>query len=210
MSISRTSLAAFALLAAIAGPSAGQEIARIAAVPPDTPDPILAPLFDGIRKRGSEPTHMHRTLGNAPRLFKPYTDLAFAIRGAASVARVHRELIILRVTHLFQGEYEFAAHSPMAVSCGMTGEQVNGIRAWPQSRGLFDDHQQAILSYADGMASPASVNDATFAALQRFSSPQEIVELTMTAGFYINGTLVTRALGVKPTPLAPERTYGKC
>ena len=185
-------------------------VARIAPVSADTRDPVLVPIFDTIRSRGGQPSNMHRTLGNAPKIFKPYTDLAFALRGESSVPRVYRELIILRATHLFHGDYEFGAHSSMAMSCGLSAEQVAAVRTWPERSALFDERQRAIIAYADGMASPASVDEPTFAALARHFSPKEIVELTITASYYVNAVLVTRALGVRVDGGAGQGTYGRC
>lgn len=185
-------------------------VARIPPVSADTQDPILAPIYANIRKRGGQPSNMHRTLGNAPKIFKPYTDLAFALRGDSSVPRVYRELIILRATHLFRGDYEFGAHSSMAMSCGLTAEQVAAVKTWPAQQALFDERQRAVLGYADGMASPASVDEAAFAALAKYFSPQEIVELTITASYYVNAVLVTRALGVRVDGGAGQGTYGRC
>lgn len=208
----KTGGAALLLSAAALGITYGKEapVARIPAVPADSTDPILKPIFDTIRSRGGEPQNMHRTLGNAPKIFKPYTDLAFAIRNDASVERVFRELMILRMTHLFHGDYEFAAHSPMAISCGMTPEQVAAIKTWTTNRDLFDEPKLAILSYADGMASDKGVDDATMDHLRRHFSPQAIVELTITGSFYANASMVTRALGVKTDRAEATARYGKC
>ena len=58
------------------------------------------------------------------------------------------------------------------------------------------------------MASPTGVDDETFAALQKYFSPQEIVELTITAGFYCGAAMTTRALAVKLEPNAGHSRYG--
>ena len=198
--------------AMIASPAISQQppVARIPPVSPDSRDAILEPIFDTIRSRGGQPSNIHRTLGNAPKIFKPYTDLAFALRFDSGVPRVYRELIILRATHLFHGDYEFGAHSAMAMSCGLSAEQVAAVRTWPERNALFDERQRAVIAYADGMASPTSVDEPTFAALARHFTPQEIVELTITASYYVNAVLVTRALGVRVDGGAGQGTYGRC
>ncbi len=200
--------AAAALTLLAAGAASAQE-ARIPLVPNDTQDPILKPMFDGIHARGGEPLNMRRTVGNAPKLFKAYAELAFAIRAQAVVSRADRELIILRSTHNHHGDYEFTQHRPMGVSRGLTQAQVDAIPNWRDST-VFDEKQRAVLAYADGMASAGGVDDATFAALKRFYSPQEIVELTVTAAFYAAAAQVTRSLGVKLEKNAGTSAYGKC
>jgi alkanesulfonate monooxygenase SsuD/methylene tetrahydromethanopterin reductase-like flavin-dependent oxidoreductase (luciferase family)/alkylhydroperoxidase family enzyme len=183
-------------------------LARVPLVPSDTQDPVIKPIFDGVRARGGEPLNMHRTMANAPMLFKSMSDQALAIRSLATVARADRELIILRMTSITGGDYEFTQHKPMAMSCGVTAGQIEAIAQRRSSTALFDARQRAILAYADAMASPAGVDDATFAALQKFFSPQEIVELTITAGFYCGAAMATRALAVKLEPNAGHGKYG--
>ena len=51
--------------------------------------------------------------------------MAIALRTAATTPRADRELIILRTAQLVGGEYEYAQHKPMAVSCGMTAAQLD-------------------------------------------------------------------------------------
>lgn len=170
---------------------------RLPLVPVDTDDPILRPMFQGMIDRGGKPANMHRTVGNAPAIFKEYVDLAYAIRRDAITPRLDREVMIMRAAQLANGEYEFLAHKAMALGCGLTEEQANAMENW-QDSDLFDERHRAILAYADGLASPDSVDDETFDALAKHYNPQEIVELTMTANFYTAAARLTNALKVRP------------
>jgi alkylhydroperoxidase family enzyme len=139
---------------------------------------------------------MHRTLGHSPLVFRAYLQLAYALREHAKVARRYRELIILRTVQRAGGDYEFTQHRPMALSCGLTGEQIEGIAGWRRS-GCFDERERIVLAYADEIADGAGVSDETFAGLAAEFDSQEIVELTITAGFYMGGTAVTKALAIQ-------------
>lgn len=206
----------FAVVCAVALMSTGafaqdKPIARVTPVPANTTDPVLSPMFDAIRARGNEPLNMHRTLGNSPKVFKAYAELAFALRAAAVVPRVDRELIILRTAHLAGGDYEIVQHRPMALSCGMSRAQLDAIANWKDSS-LFDARQKAVLAYADEVAAEKGVSDAVFSELSKFFKPQEIVELTMTAGFYTAAVRVTKALDIQLEKQAGQETnaYGRC
>lgn len=196
-----------ALLASVA--RAEEPLARVPLVPTDTTIPVVKTFFDGVRSRGGQPLNMHRTIANAPGVFKQFNDLALALRTEPKVRRADRELMILRMTDLAQGIYEFTQHTPMAISCGMSMEQVEALPKWRETN-LFSDRQRAILAYADQMSSKDSVDDATFATLKRFLSDEEIVELTLTGSFYFALSQTTRALGVKLEPNAGKTAYGKC
>lgn len=185
--------------------------ARLPLVPAYPSDPTVGKIFDGVRQRGSEPLNMHRTLSHSPQIFKAYVDLAYALRASAKVPRVFRELIILRMAQLSKGEYEFAQHRPMALSCGISTKQIDSLATWHTAE-EFDPKQRAVLAYAEAMASSRDVNDETFANLQQHFDTQEIVELTLTAAFYSAASRTTNALGVKLEPAAgnSDQAYGKC
>lgn len=189
--------------------SAAAQDARVPLVPSDTKDPIVGPIFEGIKSRGGQPLNMHRSVANAPKIFKAYVDMAIALRTAATTPRVDRELIILRTAQLAGGDYEFAQHRPMGLSCGLTAAQVDGLKSW-QGRNDFTERQRAILAYADGMASEKGVDDRTFAELKKYFNDQDVVELTVTAAFYGMVSQITRSLAVALEPNAGKTAYGAC
>ena len=202
----------FAILALVlcsAAISQETPVARVPLVPSDMKDPIVGPIFDGIRARGGQPLNMHRAVANSPKIFKAYVDMAIALRTAATTPRVDRELIILRTAQLVGGEYEFTQHRPMAISCGVTAEQLDTLPQW-QTNGTFTERQRAILAYADGMASGKGVDDATYTNIRKYFNDQEIVELTVTSAFYGAVAQITRALNVKLEPNAGQTAYGAC
>jgi len=197
---------------ALAGGFANAEAASMARVPlvaSDTKDPIVGPIFDAIRARGGQPLNMHRAVANSPKISKSYVDMALALRSAATTPRADRELIILRTAQLGGGEYEFAQHLPMAMSCGMSAAQLDALAQWQKST-LFSERQRAILAYAEGMVSHKGVDDATFANLKKFFDDAEIVELTVTSAFYGAVSQITRALEVKLEANAGQTAYGAC
>jgi hypothetical protein len=71
----------------------------------------------------------------------------------------------------------------MMKMCGYSREQIAQVATWQSSK-LFDDKQRALLSYVEQTAHGGNVDDATFAALAKFFTPQEIVEITFTVGSY--------------------------
>jgi alkylhydroperoxidase family enzyme len=151
---------------------------------------------------------MHRVVGHSALVFQAYLHPAFALREDTKVARHYRELIILRTVQRAGGDYEFAQHRPMALSCGITAGQIDAIDGWRHS-GLFDERERAVLSYADEIADGAGVSDDTFTGLVAEFDPQEIVELTVTAGFYTAAAAVTKALAIQPEDNAGQGSYGK-
>ena len=190
-------------------PASAQHGPRVPLVQDDTTDPDAAANLKAVSARGIKPHDIHRVYANAPKLQRRSSALAQAIRNDATVPRADRELIILRAAQNMRGEYQFKQHRVMAISCGFTSEQVDGLPRWRESS-LFNERQRAVLAYADGMVSPQGVSDAEFEAIKRHFSTKEIVELTMMAAYYSGSAQITRALGVQPEKEEDPTGYGKC
>ena len=192
-------------------PVAAQQSAgpRLPLVQDDTSDTDAQALFKELRDRGTRPLNLHRVYSNAPKLARATLALAQALRYGAEVSRADKELIILRATQLARGDYQFGQHRRLAISCGITVEQIESLPRWRDSK-LFSDRQRAVLAFADGMASPEGVDDATFDAMRKFFSNQEIVELTMNAAYYGASSQISRTLRITAEGNPKGGSYGVC
>ena len=192
-------------------PVAAQQSAgpRVPLVQDDTSDPDAQALFKELRDRGTAPLNLHRTYANAPKLARATLAVAQALRYDAIVSRADKELIILRATQLARGDYQFGQHRRLAISCGITEEQIESLPRWRESK-LFSDRQRAVLAFADGMASPDGVDDATFDAMKAFYSTQEIIELTMNAAYYGASSQISRTLRITADGNPKGGGYGTC
>lgn len=180
---------------------------RVPLVDPETRDPGVADLFDAIRAHGGGPLNLHRALANAPALLGPYLDLAFALRTKTTTPRKDRELIILRTLQLVGGEYGFAHHRRMGRAFGLTDDQIEHLAAWHGSE-HFTDRERALLQFTDETCAMRGVERATVEAVARFLPPSELVEVTLTAGFYTAVAQLTTALQVPLDENAEQSTYG--
>src|SRR5260370_35300521 len=95
-----------------------------------------------------------------------------------------------------EGAYDSPHHRRIGLTCGLTEAQIDSLPSWRRTS-VFNERQRAILGYAEQMVQAADVDDATFAAMQRLFSPQEIVELTMTSGFYVGIAQSPPALSIE-------------
>jgi alkylhydroperoxidase family enzyme len=120
------------------------------------------------------------------------------LRNECDAPRVLREIAILRASILVGCAYEEHHHRPLAAAAGLTQEQVDAIKDWRPKAHLFDDRQQALLAYVDQLGlNKGDVDDATFAAMEKHFSPQEMVELTMCATSYYGGGLFMKAMRIQ-------------
>ena len=196
-------VAAFAVPAHAEGP-----VARVPAVQENSTDPDLKAMFDNARKRGGQVINLSLIRGNAPKLARAASAMAYAIRFDTKTPRPLVELAILRTAHLWAGDYELNQHRPMMRACGYTPQQIEAVGNWRAST-LFDERQRALLAYVD-QAARGDVDDATFAEFEKFFDAQEIVEITITVDTYVGTALFTRALRIKIEDDGRLTAIGKC
>lgn len=160
-------------------------------------DPVAAAIFATIRKRGGMIGTMHRALAAAPAVLDASYSMAIALRLHTKLPRELGELAILRTVQLEGGRYEFEAHRDMALKAGLTEQQISAVADW-RSSGMFDPAHCAVLEYVGALSQRRDVPSDIFAALAVHLDAQEIVELTMTAGFYVAVSRLSCGLDMKP------------
>ena len=166
---------------------------RIPLVDSDTDDPQLAKVFGRFRDAGHDVPTLYRTLGNAPAMLNAWVGLAWPLRNEATTSRALRELIIMRVAQLTRTAYEWVAHRPMTVKCGITDLQLAELHRWHASD-AFSPEQREVLALTDELTDGLDVSDDTWAALDARYTPGELVELVLTAAYYACVSRTLRAL----------------
>jgi alkylhydroperoxidase family enzyme len=178
--------------------STDEAVSRLPRLPEQPANPDLAEAFDTIRSRGGQLINLHLTLGHAAKIFKARLGLSYALRFDAVTPRKLRELVIMRTAQISGSHYELAQHTPIALACGYTQAQIASLDDWHEA-GLFDEEERALLAYIDQVVGRnGHVDDAVFAELARAYTPEEIVELTITATHYVTTGLLTRSLQIRP------------
>ena len=184
-------------------------IARIPAVSESSTDPTLVALFSEIKARGGKPLNLQLITGNAPKMGKAMLGLAYSVRFDATTPRLTREIAILRTAQMMNAPYELGQHTKLALACGLSPAQVEALKDWRTSS-LFDDPQRALLAYVEQVVKGGDVDDATFAALQKYYDPHAIAELTITTSAYVSTALITKSLKIQPEDDGRASVQGAC
>jgi alkylhydroperoxidase family enzyme len=171
----------------------------------DTTHPRLKPIFDKMKAKGAGPLHIHRTIAHAPQVYEGFAALATALRQPGATDRSDRELAILRTTWLRQAEYEYIEHKRIALGCGLSQQQVDGVENW-QGESCFSPRQRLILRFTDAMMDNGNVDDATRRIVREQLSPPEIIEIAMVAAFYTAVSQFSHTVKVRPE--AEASNYG--
>jgi alkylhydroperoxidase family enzyme len=183
-----------AVVVSVIGVSAqNKEVSRVPLISDHPSDPDVAKTFQNTLARGGYILNLNRMMANAPKLIAPAGAYAGALRNTSDVPRSYRELMIVRTLQVEGGDYEFALHTRAARSCGVSQAKLDALSKWRKSS-LFDEKERAMLAYSDAMDTRQGPDDATFNKLSALFTPKEIVELTLTSGWYIGHAHESRAL----------------
>jgi alkylhydroperoxidase family enzyme len=154
-------------------------------IPGEPDDPALRAMFEEVRARGIPVPNLYRVLGHAPQMLRAWLDFAWPLRLQARTPRAIRELLILRGAQVSGTHYEWVHHVPMALAAGVTRAQVDALATWERSE-LFSAEEKAVLRLAEEVTRGPAASAAGIEALQQQGfSEAEIVELTLTASFYV-------------------------
>jgi len=192
----------------VTAPVEQQKVSRLPPLPQPL-DPIMQEMFDKRRAQGGAIINLQIATGHAPKFTRAASAMAFTIRFDAKTPRRLLELIIMRTAQIAGSDYEINQHTPFMKMCGYSDAQLAALPSWRTST-LFDDKQRAMLGYVEEMTHGGDVDDATFAALEKFFTPEEIVEITYTIGSYYANGLLTKALRIQIETDGRLTVPGKC
>lgn len=111
----------------------------------------------------------------------PYSGLLLGPLGKLS--RQDAELVILRVGHLRDCEYELQQHRRLARSRGVDEKTQARIFEGPDADGLTD-RQRVLITATDEFVVTRSISAETWAALAAILTKQQIIEFCLLASQY--------------------------
>jgi alkylhydroperoxidase family enzyme len=146
-------------------------------------EPELQKVLRKMEGNGYEVLNIHKALAHAPELCAAFVRMANKLLFRTKIEPKLRELAILRVARLTKARYEREQHEAVARELGMPDLQIDAVKKWQGSR-HFDKHEQTVLQFTDELTGQVRAKNSTYKKLQAFLSEREIVELTLTVGFY--------------------------
>jgi alkylhydroperoxidase family enzyme len=166
--------------------------------------PRLPPLPEKGRTRRQQeviddlvvgPTvNIYTTLARHPDAAAAMVNLGRTLRGGRLADR-HREVLILRTGWNNGCIYEFAQHRRIALSVGMTLDDIRRIQRGPDAAG-WDPLEAVLCRAADELHHAHELT--TWAALADSYDEEELIETVMLIGYY---HLVSFALNTFRVPL---------
>jgi alkylhydroperoxidase family enzyme len=160
--------------------------------------------FPGLPPGSSErpaAANIFTTLVRHPGLFRRWLPFGGKLLAGRLPAR-DRELLILRTAWLCRAEYEWGQHARIALTMGVTGDEVDRVGAGPDDPG-WSAFDATLVRAADELHDDACISDATWAALADRYDERQLIEVPMVVGHYHLVAFTLNSLGV---PLDPGVT----
>jgi alkylhydroperoxidase family enzyme len=143
------------------------------------------------------PPNLFTTLARHRRLFLPWLRFAGALMPGGSLPREDSELVILRVAHNCDCEYEWRHHERIAPESGVAATLVPLVRRGPGADG-FTPRQALLLRATDSLHEHRTIDDDLWSALRAELRDHELIELCMLVGHYEMLAMTLNALRVEP------------
>jgi len=134
------------------------------------------------------------TLALVPDILKLSSDALFALlQPGRKLEPRFRELAILRTAIAGDCKFEYSQHLKVARAVGIEDTKINALKSWTTSDS-FEAAERAVMAAADELIGRNLIEDATFAALKRHFTDEQIVELLFVIATYRMHGLLVRAL----------------
>jgi 4-carboxymuconolactone decarboxylase len=140
--------------------------------------------------------NLFRVLMHHPDLVRRWTVFAGHVLRKQSLPPRERELLILRIGWLNQAEYEWAQHVEIAKREGIREAEIEGVKLGPA--GPWGPDDATLLQAVDDLFENSVVAEATWTALAKKYSTEQMIDLVFTIGQY---NLVSWALNSLGVPL---------
>ena len=128
------------------------------------------------------PFNIFKQLNHAPKVAGAYSRMGGMLLARADLDPKLRELVINAISLELDCDYEWSHHARWALDVGNTTDDLNALKE--REHGRLGDRERTVVEYALKVEAN-DVEDEDVEALRKIGlDDKQIVELTLTAGFY--------------------------
>ena len=168
---------------------------RIPPVPPAERTGQIRELLDQALVGTGPDANIFATLVRAPGLYRRWLPFGGKLLAGKLPAR-DRELLILRTGWNCGAEYEWAQHARIALSCGLTTEEIERV-TFDQADDGWAPFDATLLRAADELHATSTISDPTWSELAERYDIQQLIELPMLVGHYHLVAMALNTFGVE-------------
>jgi alkylhydroperoxidase family enzyme len=108
-------------------------------------------------------------------------------------------MVIVRVGHLSKASYELYQHERVSRQVGMAEEKLAALKDGPEAP-VFTEIERDVLRFTDDVVKNVRASDETYGAVARRLDANQIIELTVTIGYYMMVSRFLETMGVEIEP----------
>jgi 4-carboxymuconolactone decarboxylase len=127
-----------------------------------------------------------------PELLKRYLMMTEYLRQKTSVPKRLNEMAILLEARIWDAQYEWWAHEPLAKKAGLSEAIINDIRDGKKPANMQPD-ETIVYDFVTELLQTKRMSDATFARAKQILGEQQTVDLAAVTGFYVMVSAVVAA-----------------
>jgi alkylhydroperoxidase family enzyme len=148
------------------------------------------------RARNGNVLGVWSTCANSPALCNAWLEFTDYLLQESTLPIRDRELLILRIGYLNQGAYEWAAHRGLALSVGISEQELRAITIGSTDP-RWSEWDASLLRAAEELHQNALVSDETWAELSTRYTKRQMMETVFTVGQYNMVAMYLNSLGVQ-------------
>jgi 4-carboxymuconolactone decarboxylase len=170
---------------------------RIPPLPPDERDERANELLAQVGAPVGSAANLFGTLVRHPGLFRRWLPFGGKLLVGLLPNR-DRELLILRTASHCGSEYEWGQHVRLAGGAGVTGDEMERLRAVDAPDDpAWAPFDAALIRAADELHHDACIGDATWAELAGRYDERQLIEVPMVVGHYHMLAFTLNSLGIR-------------
>ncbi|MFI6452383.1 carboxymuconolactone decarboxylase family protein [Streptosporangium amethystogenes] len=172
---------------------------RIPPLPEGEGDEQARRLLDGLAVGGDRVPNIFTTFARHPRLLRRWLGLGQHLLRESTLPAREREIVILRTAALSGSSYEWAQHVVIGRRAGLTEEEIDRIAAGSEDPG-WADGDRVLLRAIDELHSGHDLSEAAWTSLSTRWNTHQVMDFTMTVGFYTMTAMALNTFGVEIDP----------
>lgn len=135
------------------------------------------------RSAGTDDAHLFSTLGRTGGLFRGWLHYSGRLMPGGRLSRHETELVILRVAHLRQCDYETDHHLRLGRRAGVTPEILDRVKTGPDAPD-WSPKRRALLTAVDQLVESRDIDDATWSELAGYYDERRLIEIVLLVNQY--------------------------
>jgi alkylhydroperoxidase family enzyme len=171
-------------------------------MPPEIPLPADDELPEEVRNALATlpPLNVFRMVAGLPESFRPFLQLGGSLLGDKQIDARIREIVILRVAHVTQAQYEWAQHVQLGRNVGVSEAEIGAIQS-DDAEGVLGPEEALASRVATEISRDVRLSDEALQELIDRYGTRSACSLILCASYY---NMVSRFLESTRVPIEDE------